>query len=425
MDLNKTKIAIIGLGYVGLPLAIEFSKYFEVIGFDIDKNRIKELKLGIDKTLELTKSEIVNSKNISYTSEVKDIRHCTTYIVTVPTPINLDKQPNLEPLKSASKIVATLLTKNNVVIYESTVFPGATEEVCVPILEEISGLQLNIDFFVGYSPERINPGDKNHTIKNIKKITSGSTKESLDYIDSLYSKIVIAGTHRANSIKIAEAAKVIENTQRDLNIALINELALIFNKMNIDTEEVLKAAGTKWNFLNFRPGLVGGHCIGVDPYYLTYKAQTLDYQPEIILAGRKLNDGMANYICQKFIEELRNKNIMIENSNVLIMGLTFKENCPDLRNSKVVDLIESLNNNKIKTDIYDPWVAKSDRDNNKFTPNYIDDPKKNNYDGIIIAVGHDHFKELGIKKIREFGKKNHVIFDVKYTFLPCDSDIRL
>lgn len=425
MDLNKTKIAIIGLGYVGLPLAIEFSKYFEVIGFDIDKNRIKELKLGIDKTLELTKSEIVNSKNISYTSEVKDIRHCTTYIVTVPTPINLDKQPNLEPLKSASKIVATLLTKNNVVIYESTVFPGATEEVCVPILEEISGLQLNIDFFVGYSPERINPGDKNHTIKNIKKITSGSTKESLDYIDSLYSKIVIAGTHRANSIKIAEAAKVIENTQRDLNIALINELALIFNKMNIDTEEVLKAAGTKWNFLNFRPGLVGGHCIGVDPYYLTYKAQTLDYQPEIILAGRKLNDGMANYICQKFIEELRNKNIMIENSNVLIMGLTFKENCPDLRNSKVVDLIESLNNNKIKTDIYDPWVAKSDRDNNKFTPNYIDDPKKNNYDGIIIAVGHDHFKELGIKKIREFGKKNHVIFDVKYTFLPGDSDIRL
>ena len=381
--------------------------------------------MGIDKTLELTKSEIVNSENISYTNEVKDIDNCTTYIVTVPTPINSDKQPNLEPLKSASKTVATLLTKNNVVIFESTVFPGATEEVCVPILEEMSGLQLNNDFFVGYSPERINPGDKEHTIRNIKKITSGSSEESLDYIDALYKKIVIAGTYKAKSIKTAEAAKVIENTQRDLNIALINELALIFNKMDIDTEEVLKAAGTKWNFLNFRPGLVGGHCIGVDPYYLTHKAQTLNYQPEIILAGRKLNDGMANYIGQKFIEELCNKNIWIENSNVLIMGLTFKENCPDLRNSKVIDLIEYLNQGKIKTDIYDPWVAKSDRENSKFSLNFIDKPKKNNYDGIIIAVGHDHFKELGIKKIREFGKKNHVIYDVKYTFSMDDSDIRL
>jgi len=425
MNLENTKIAIIGLGYVGLPLAVEFGKHYEVIGFDIDNNRIKDLKSGLDNTLELTTQEINKSKFLSFTDQINDLKHCNTYIITVPTPIDKNNIPNLEPLKNASILVGDNLKKNNVVIYESTVFPGATEEVCVPILEKNSGLIFNKDFFVGYSPERINPGDKKHTITKIKKITSGSNDKSLEYVDRLYSSIVTAGTYRVNSIKVAEAAKVIENTQRDLNIALINELAVIFNKMNIDTEEVLLAAGTKWNFLNFRPGLVGGHCIGVDPYYLTYKSQMLGYDPDIILAGRKLNDGMGAYVGERLIDELISRNVSLENSKCLVMGITFKENCPDLRNSKVFNIIDFLHQNKIKIDVYDPWVNNKDKKLSSLNFNYIEFPRDDVYDSIIIAVGHDEFKKMGIKKIQNFGKQRKIIFDLKYTFSAKETDMRL
>ena len=425
MNLESSKIGIIGLGYVGLPLAVEFGKHYDVTGFDIDGNRIKDLKSGLDKTLELTAEEINKSKYLSFTDQIDDLLHCNTYIITVPTPIDKNNIPNLEPLKNASMLVGGNLKKDNVVVYESTVFPGATEEVCVPILEKNSGLIFNKDFFVGYSPERINPGDKKHTITKIKKITSGSTEKSLEYIDRLYASIVTAGTYKVNSIKVAEAAKVIENTQRDLNIALINELAVIFNKMNIDTEEVLLAAGTKWNFLNFRPGLVGGHCIGVDPYYLTYKSQMLGYDPDIILAGRKLNDDMGTYVGKRLIDALISRNISLENSKCLVMGITFKENCPDIRNSKVFNIIDFLHQNKIDTDVYDPWVNNYDKKVSSLNFNYIEFPRDDMYDSIIIAVGHDEFKKMGIKKIRNFGKQKKIIFDLKYTFGAEETDMRL
>ena len=357
---NKTKLAIIGLGYVGLPLAVEFGKQLSTVGFDINISRIKELKSGYDSTNEVSTEELIKHSNLKLTSNIDDLKNCNIYIITVPTPIDDEKKPDLVPLKNSSRDVAKILKKDDIVIYESTVYPGATEEDCVPILEEMSGLKYNQDFYCGYSPERINPGDKLHRLVSIKKITSGSTPEIATVVDELYQEIITAGTHKTASIKIAEAAKVIENTQRDVNIALINELAIIFNKLNIDTESVLEAAGTKWNFLPFRPGLVGGHCIGVDPYYLTHKALDVGYHPEMILAGRKINDNMAKYIANNVINLMNSKNIQINNSNVLIMGLTFKENCPDLRNTKVIDLINEFKKNQCNVDVYDPWVKDSD-----------------------------------------------------------------
>lgn len=425
MDIKKTNIAVIGLGYVGLPLAIEFGKLIPVIGFDIDHSRIKDLRSNIDKTLELESNEIKDSKNLTFSSNPEDISKCNTFIVTVPTPINSFNQPDLNPLINASLMIGKILKKNDIVIFESTVFPGATEEVCVPILEESSNLKFNQDFFAGYSPERINPGDKKHTITSIKKITSGSTPEIADFIDSLYSSIVKAGTHKANSIKIAEAAKVIENTQRDLNIALINELAIIFNKLDIDTEEVLIAAGTKWNFLNFRPGLVGGHCIGVDPYYLTYKAQLAGYQPEIILAGRRLNDGMGEYVANRLVKKLIQEDIKVFNSKILIMGYTFKENCPDIRNTKVIDIINELNEYGSRIDVFDPWINTDEFKNLNTNFTYVNEPKNNKYDAIIIAVSHKQFIEMGVSSIRKLGKSKHIIFDLKYTFNEEDTDLRL
>lgn len=387
--------------------------------------RVNDLKLNIDKTLELTSSDIKDSSKLSFTSNIKDIKACNTFIVTVPTPIDSSNTPDLNPLRSACKEIGKILKKNNVVIFESTVYPGATEEICVPILEQFSGLKFNQEFYAGYSPERINPGDKAHTIANIIKITSGSTPETAKFVDDLYSIIVKAGTYKVDSIQVAEAAKVIENTQRDLNIALMNELSLIFNKLEINTEEVLKAAGTKWNFLDFRPGLVGGHCIGVDPYYLTHKAQMVGYEPEIILAGRKLNDGMSEYISNKFIDKLKISNNNIEGLDILVMGVTFKENCPDIRNSKVIDIIGHLSNHKMNVDVYDPWINTADKNNALVNSKYVESLKNPKYDGIIIAVSHKEFIELGIDKIRSYGKLGCVIFDVKYCFQEKETDIRL
>ena len=360
MTLSETKLAIIGLGYVGLPLAVEFGKKMDVMGFDINLKRINELVSGVDSTLETSKEELADAKLLNYTTSVDDLKSCNVYIVTVPTPIDKNKNPDLTPLISASRMLGEVVSKGDVVIYESTVYPGATEEDCIPVIEEISGLKFNKDFFAGYSPERINPGDKEHRVTTIKKITAGSTPQIGDFVDALYNEIIVAGTHKASSIKVAEAAKVIENTQRDVNIALISELALIFNRLNIDTEEVLKAAGTKWNFLPFRPGLVGGHCIGVDPYYLTHKAQEIGYNPEMILAGRRLNDNMGNYVVSEIVKLMLKKRILISESKVLIMGLTFKENCPDLRNTRVTDIIDELNEYGAQIDVYDPWVDKAE-----------------------------------------------------------------
>ena len=425
MNLKEVKLAVIGLGYVGLPLAIEFGKLMHVIGFDIDKNRIEDLKSNFDKTLELDPNEIKESKNLIFSFSVNDIKKCNTFIVTVPTPINSHNQPDLSPLINASLMIGSILKKGDVVIYESTVFPGATEEICVPVLEKASGLVFNKDFYAGYSPERINPGDKLHTITTIKKVTSGSNIEITNFVDSLYASIIKAGTHKVNSIKVAEAAKVIENTQRDLNIALINELAIIFDKLDIDTEEVLIAAGTKWNFLNFRPGLVGGHCIGVDPYYLTHKAQSVGYQPEIILAGRRLNDGMGAYVANKLVKKLIKTNIHLSKSKILILGFTFKENCPDIRNTKVISIIDELSEYGPEIDVYDPWVNENDRQEENPSYKYIDELKVGIYDAIIIAVAHDKFLQLGIKKIRTLGKQEHIIFDLKYTFSIEETDLRL
>jgi len=416
-------IAIVGLGYVGLPLAVEFGKKYSTIGFDINQGRIDELRDGQDNTLEVETDELKSATKLSFTADIEDLRKATVYIVTVPTPIDDYKQPDLTPLKKASATLGQVISKGDVIIYESTVYPGATEEDCVPILEQASGLTFNEDFFAGYSPERINPGDKEHRVTTIMKVTSGSTEEAADFVDALYSSIITAGTHKAPSIKVAEAAKVIENTQRDLNIALINELAVIFNKLDIDTEAVLEAAGTKWNFLPFRPGLVGGHCIGVDPYYLTHKAQTIGYNPEIILAGRRLNDSMGSYVVSQLVKAMLKRRIHVEGARVLLMGLTFKENCPDIRNTRMVDIVSELNDYNIQVDVYDPWVNPEEAQHEYgITP--IDQPQ-GDYDGIILAVAHEEFKQLTAADIRAWGKPNHVLYDLKYVFNTAESDLRL
>ena len=422
--MTKIKIGIIGLGYVGLPLAVEFGKLYSTLGFDINTQRIAELRTGIDRTLETSTAELLEATQLSFSHNAANLSQCNTYIVTVPTPINAHKQPDLSPLEKASALLGTVIKANDIVIYESTVYPGATEEVCVPILEKVSGLKFNTDFFVGYSPERINPGDKEHRVTNIFKITSGSTPEIADKVDALYRSIISAGTHKASSIKVAEAAKVIENTQRDVNIALINELALLFNKLNIDTEEVLIAAGTKWNFLPFRPGLVGGHCIGVDPYYLTHKAQAVGYNPEIILAGRRLNDSMGSYIVGEVIKLMLKKRLHIAEAKILIMGLTFKENCPDIRNTRVIDIINEFNSYGAQVDVFDPWVDPEETQHEYgITP--INSPAENTYDAILLAVKHDQFTKMGAEAIRELGKDQHVLYDIKYLLPAQQVDGRL
>tara|TARA_B100001175_G_C19445990_1_gene608772 strand:+ start:66 stop:1334 length:1269 start_codon:yes stop_codon:yes gene_type:complete len=418
------KIGIIGLGYVGLPLAIEFGKTREVVGYDIKESRINELKNNTDFTLEISEEDFKDSIHLNFTSHIEDLNDCKIFIVTVPTPIDKHKKPDLSPLVKSSQAVGSILKKGDIVIYESTVYPGTTEEVCVPELENNSGLIFNKDFYCGYSPERINPGDKEHTITNIKKITSGSNPNIANEIDELYKEIIVAGTHKASSIKIAEAAKVIENTQRDINIALINELALIFNKLDIDTESVLEAAGTKWNFLPFRPGLVGGHCIGVDPYYLSHKALEVGYNPEVILAGRKLNDNMGTYIVKQITKLMIDKNINIESSNILIMGLTFKEDCPDIRNTRIIDLIEDFNNLNCSVSVYDPWVNKNQAIH-EYGIEIIDKPIEGSYDAIILAVAHSEFKDMSMDKIKALGKKNSIVYDIKYLFKAKEVDGRL
>ncbi|MEZ2902670.1 Vi polysaccharide biosynthesis UDP-N-acetylglucosamine C-6 dehydrogenase TviB [Acinetobacter terrestris] len=424
LQLSELKIAIIGLGYVGLPLAVEFGKKVPVVGFDIHQKRIDELRSGQDHTLEVSPEELKQSAHLSYTTSLDDLNSCNFFIVTVPTPIDQYKQPDLTPLVKASQSIGKVLKKGDIVVYESTVYPGATEEVCIPELEKVSGLKFNQDFFAGYSPERINPGDKLHRVTNILKITSGSTPEIADFVDQVYNLIIEAGTHKATSIKVAEAAKVIENTQRDVNIALINELALIFNKMGIDTEAVLQAAGTKWNFLPFRPGLVGGHCIGVDPYYLTHKAQAIGYNPEIILAGRRLNDGMGAYVVTQLVKGMLKKRIQVEDAKVLILGLSFKENCPDIRNTRIIDIVNELKEYHANVDVYDPWVD-SDEAEHEYGISPIQALENNSYDAVILAVAHEQFKEMGAAKIRALGKKEHVLYDLKYVLSQAESDIRL
>lgn len=427
IDINNIKIAVIGLGYVGLPLAVEFGKNYSVIGFDINQHRINELKSGTDHTLEVSDEELASAQYLQFSSDINELSDVNFYIVTVPTPIDEFKQPDLTPLVKASTAIGNVLKAGDIVVYESTVYPGATEEVCIPELERSSGLAFNEDFFAGYSPERINPGDKEHRVTNILKVTAGSTPEVADLIDAVYNLIITAGTHKAPSIKVAEAAKVIENTQRDVNIALINELAVIFNKMGIDTEAVLTAAGTKWNFLSFRPGLVGGHCIGVDPYYLTHKAQAIGYNPEIILAGRRLNDSMGEYVVTQLVKAMIKKRIQVEGSKVLILGLSFKENCPDVRNTKVIDIVHELKDYNIDAEVYDPWVDADEAQHEYgISPiNDIADLVTNSYDAIVLAVAHNQFLEMGVERIRELGKQNHVLYDLKYLFPSESSDIRL
>jgi len=418
------KIGIIGLGYVGLPLAVEFGKKRPVMGFDISQRRVEELKAGNDSTREVSREELLAAKHLSFTTDIGDISDCNCYIVTVPTPIDEYNRPNLKPLIRASETVGKVLKKGDIVIYESTVYPGCTEEDCVPVLEKQSGLKFNEDFFCGYSPERINPGDKEHRVTSIKKVTSGSTPETADFIDALYNEIVEVGTHKAESIKVAEAAKVIENTQRDLNIALINELAVIFNKLDIDTEAVLKAAGSKWNFLPFRPGLVGGHCIGIDPYYLTHKAQAIGYHPEIILAGRRLNDSMGTHVVSQLIKAMTKKRIQVDGAKVLVMGLTFKENCPDVRNTRVIDIVTELEDYNCAVDVYDPWVASEEVESEHgIMP--IAEPSAGSYDAIILAVSHRQFRDMGYEAIRTLGKRSVIIYDLKYVLSVHESDIRL
>lgn len=435
MQLSDIKLAIIGLGYVGLPLAVEFGKKRPVVGFDIKPERIAELKSGTDHTLEVPSEELATAKHLTFTTSLDDLRACNCFIVTVPTPIDANKRPDLGALLGASETVGKVLKNGDIVIYESTVYPGATEEDCVPVLEKFSGLTYITTelpgspapvsgFYCGYSPERINPGDKQHRLPSIKKVTSGSTPEIAELVDALYRDIITAGTHKAPSIRVAEAAKVIENTQRDLNIALINELAIIFNKMGLNTEAVLQAAGTKWNFLPFRPGLVGGHCIGVDPYYLTHKAEAIGYHPEIILAGRRLNDGMGAYVVAQIVKAMARKRIHSDGARVLVMGLTFKENCPDLRNSRVIDIINELKTYNAQIDVYDPWIDVAEAQHEYgITP--IAQPETGAYDAIILAVAHREFKAMGVEKIRSFGAKTHVLYDVKYLFPADQTDGRL
>lgn len=423
-DLAQLRIAIIGLGYVGLPLAVEFGKKYPTLGFDINKHRIDELKGGTDHTLEVSSEELRAASLLQYSAELDDLRQANFYIVTVPTPIDQHRQPDLTPLIKASETLGKVIKAGDIVVYESTVYPGATEEDCIPVIERIAGLTFNQDFFAGYSPERINPGDKEHRVTTIRKVTSGSTPEVATFVDAVYGSIITAGTYQASSIKVAEAAKVIENTQRDLNIALINELAVIFNRMGIDTEEVLLAAGTKWNFLPFRPGLVGGHCIGVDPYYLTHKAQALGYHPEVILAGRRINDGMGKYVVAQLVKQMIRQQMVVAGAKVLVLGLTFKENCPDIRNTKVVDIIAELTEYGIEADVYDPWIDHAEAKHEYgLTP--ISQPAAGHYDAIILAVAHQQFKALGETGIRAFGKPGHVLYDLKYVLSRAQSDLRL
>jgi UDP-N-acetyl-D-galactosamine dehydrogenase len=422
--LKDLKIGVIGLGYVGLPLAVEFGKKYPTLGFDINQARVNQLFSGHDSTLEVSDEELKGTPLMSYSFSVDDLKSCNVYIVTVPTPIDEHKQPDLTPLVKASAMLGKVVNKGDIIIYESTVYPGATEETCLPEVERVSGLTFNKDFFAGYSPERINPGDKEHRVTNILKVTSGSTPEIAEIVDQLYKSVITAGTHKASSIKVAEAAKVIENTQRDVNIALINELSIIFNKLGIDTLEVLEAAGTKWNFLPFRPGLVGGHCIGVDPYYLTHKAQSVGYHPEMILAGRRLNDGMGKYVVSQLVKKMLSKRIHVDGAKVLVMGLTFKENCPDLRNTKVVDIVSELKEYKIDVDVVDPWCS-SEESEHEYGLSLVKEVKANTYDAIILAVGHNEFKALGAENIRAYGKESHVLFDLKYILDKNSVDMRL
>lgn len=421
---DECKIAVIGLGYVGLPLAVEFGKKYDVIGFDVNEARIAALQAGRDATLEVSDAELADAKGLRYSTNADDLKAATIFIVTVPTPIDASKRPDLTPLISASETVGAALKRGDIVIYESTVYPGATEEDCVPVLERVSGLSFNTDFFCGYSPERINPGDKEHRLTSIKKVTSGSTPEVADIVDALYASIVTAGTHQAPSIRVAEASKVIENTQRDINIALINELAIIFNKMGLDTEAVLQAAGTKWNFLPFRPGLVGGHCIGVDPYYLTHKAEALGYHPQVILAGRRINDGMGAYVAGQLVRTMIKRGIPVRDAKVLVLGLTFKENCPDLRNTRVVDVVAELVDYGISVDVHDPWVNAGEA-RHEYGISLCESPDRGGYHGIILAVAHEEFRAMGAEAIRGFGRSDHVFFDLKSVFAPAEGDVRL
>ena len=424
LDLKTTKIGIIGLGYVGLPLAVEFGKQYPTIGLDLKEDRVKELVSGEDSTLEVTANELAEATQLRFTSSPEGLADCNVFIVTVPTPIDNHKRPDLSCLESASETVGGLIKKGDVVIYESTVFPGATEEVCIPVIESVSGLEYNKDFFAGYSPERINPGDKEHRVSSILKVTAGSTREVGDYVDALYGSIITAGTYRASSIRVAEASKVIENTQRDLNIALINELALICNQLGIDTEEVLEAAGTKWNFLPFRPGLVGGHCIGVDPYYLTHKAQEVSYHPEVILAGRRLNDDMGKYIAEQVVKLMMSHKIQVSGSRVLVLGLAFKENCPDLRNSRVIDVVTELVKYNALVDVHDPLV---DAENalDEYNIEMLAEPQPDMYDAVIIAVAHDQFRDSGAAGLRALCKADGILYDVKYLLPAAEVDGRL
>ena len=424
MDLENLKIGIIGLGYVGLPLAVELDRHFHTIGFDIKKERIAELETGHDSTLEVDDADLKNAGELSFTTDPEDLADCNFFIVTVPTPIDRHKRPDLKPLISASKSIGEVMQKGSVVVYESTVYPGATEEVCVPQLEKASGLKFNKDFFVGYSPERINPGDKTHRLPDIVKITSGSTPETADFVDSVYRTIITAGTHQTSSIRVAEAAKVIENTQRDVNIALINELAMIFNRMEIDTQEVLAAAGSKWNFLNFTPGLVGGHCIGVDPYYLTHKSQEIGYHPTMILAGRRINDNMGLYVASQVIRLMISKRIHLVGARILVMGLTFKENCPDVRNTRVIDVVNELSNSHAQVDVHDPWVD-AEQAQAEYDIEMTAEPEAGAYDAIILAVAHRQFKDLGAENIHRYGRASHVLYDIKHLLPATDVDGRL
>jgi len=424
MKLENLNIGIIGLGYVGLPLAVEFGKKLPTYGYDINEARVKELCGGNDSTLECSSEELREATNLKYTSVLEEIANCNFYIVTVPTPITEENTPDLTPLRKASEALSKVIKKGDIVVFESTVYPGATEEVCVPIIEKLSDLKFNKDFFVGYSPERINPGDKVNKLTSIVKITSGSTEEVADFVDDVYKSIVEAGTHKASSIKVAEAAKVIENTQRDLNIAIINEFAKIFNKLNIDTEEVLKAAGTKWNFLPFKPGLVGGHCISVDPYYLTHKALEVGYRPEVILAGRRINDGMGEYVATQLVKKLASKKIHIDEANVLIMGFTFKGDCPDVRNTKIIDIVKELKDFNMSVDVYDNWASKEEV-YAEYGIELIEELCDGKYDAIVLAVDHSETKSMGVSALRKLGKENHVLYDVKHVLSVSEADIRL
>ncbi len=423
MDIKNAKIAVIGLGYVGLPLAVEFAKKYPVVGFDISAPRITELRQGKDSSLEVEPEEL-KAVSMAYTDQLEDLRECNIYVVTVPTPIDAYKNPDLSPLISASRMVGQVINPGDLVIYESTVYPGATEEDCIPVIEEASGLTFNQDFFAGYSPERINPGDKEHRVTNILKVTSGSTPETADFVDALYASVILAGTHKASSIKVAEAAKVIENTQRDVNIGLVNELSLIFGRLGIDTEEVLKAAGTKWNFLPFRPGLVGGHCIGVDPYYLTHKAQAIGFHPAMILAGRRTNDAMGSHVAGQVIKLMLGRGLKVNGGRALVLGLAFKENCPDLRNTRVTDIIDELESYGTHVDVWDPWVNPEEAEH-EYGIRPIVDPEPGAYDAIVLAVAHHQFADLGVEHIRNFGTPNSVLFDVKYLFPASATEGRL